>query len=57
MMISLRPTTPMTDYTLWASLMHLMFMFFPHGSTRPTRTPVVAMHAQGAAQNAHNDRM
>ena len=30
MIVSFRPTTPMTDYTLWASPKHLMCMCFPH---------------------------
>ena len=30
MIVSFRPTTPMTDYTSWASPKHLMCMCFPH---------------------------
>ena len=30
MAVSFRPTTPMTDYTSWASPKHLMCMCFPH---------------------------
>ena len=30
MIVSFRPTTPMTDYTPWASPKHLMCMCFPH---------------------------
>ena len=30
MTVSFRPTTPMTDYTSWASPKHLMCICFPH---------------------------